>query len=76
MSGFSLRFYYDYALTYVRVRPSHMRYSAAIWVLNEFMEENGWSLRTRMYNHATELIAVTYVKDKMLWPIGSMHKTV
>jgi chitin synthase len=48
---------------------SHMRYSAATCDPDEFTEENGWSLRTKMYNRETEiLIAVTsYNEDKTLY---------
>jgi len=48
---------------------SHMRYSAATCDPDEFSEENGWSLRTKMYNRPTELlIAVTsYNEDKALY---------
>ncbi|KAI9452078.1 chitin synthase [Russula earlei] len=48
---------------------SHMRYSAATCDPDEFSEENGWSLRTKMYNRETELlIAVTsYNEDKTLY---------
>jgi len=48
---------------------SHMRYTAATCDPDEFTEENGWSLRTKMYNRATELlIAVTsYNEDKILY---------
>lgn len=47
----------------------HMRYTAATCDPDEFSEENGWSLRTKMYNRATELlIAVTsYNEDKILY---------
>src|SRR5271168_113507 len=46
-----------------------MRYSAATCDPDEFTEENGWSLRTKMYNRETEiLIAVTsYNEDKTLY---------
>jgi chitin synthase len=46
-----------------------MRYTAATCDPDEFSEENGWSLRTKMYNRATELlIAVTsYNEDKILY---------
>jgi chitin synthase len=46
-----------------------MRYSAATCDPDEFSEENGWSLRTKMYNRETELlIAVTsYNEDKTLY---------
>ena len=46
-----------------------MRYSAATCDPDEFGEENGWSLRTKMYNRETELlIAVTsYNEDKVLY---------
>jgi chitin synthase len=46
-----------------------MRYSAATCDPDEFSEQNGWSLRTKMYNRATELlIAVTsYNEDKTLY---------
>ncbi|KAI0254717.1 chitin synthase [Lactifluus subvellereus] len=48
---------------------SHMRYSAATCDPDEFSQENGWSLRTKMYNRETELlIAVTsYNEDKTLY---------
>jgi chitin synthase len=48
---------------------SHMRYSAATCDPDEFTLENGWSLRTHMYNRETELlIAVTsYNEDKTLY---------
>ncbi|KII94830.1 glycosyltransferase family 2 protein [Plicaturopsis crispa FD-325 SS-3] len=48
---------------------SHMRYSAATCDPDEFTEQNGWSLRTKMYNRETELlIAVTsYNEDKTLY---------
>lgn len=48
---------------------SHMRYSAATCDPDEFSEDNGWSLRTKMYNRETELlIAVTsYNEDKTLY---------
>lgn len=48
---------------------SHMRYTAATVDPDEFSEENGWSLRTKMYNRDTEiLIAVTsYNEDKTLY---------
>ncbi|PBK69723.1 glycosyltransferase family 2 protein [Armillaria solidipes] len=48
---------------------SHMRYTAATCDPDEFTEENGWSLRTKMYNRETEiLIAVTsYNEDKTLY---------
>ncbi|KAH9179673.1 glycosyltransferase family 2 protein [Lactarius sanguifluus] len=48
---------------------SHMRYSAATCDPDEFGEDNGWSLRTKMYNRETELlIAVTsYNEDKTLY---------
>jgi chitin synthase len=48
---------------------SHMRYSAATCDPDEFSEETGWSLRTKMYNRETELlIAVTsYNEDKVLY---------
>jgi chitin synthase len=48
---------------------SHMRYSAATCDPDEFNEQNGWSLRTKMYNRETELlIAVTsYNEDKTLY---------
>lgn len=48
---------------------SHMRYTAATCDPDEFTEENGWSLRTKMYNRDTELlIAVTsYNEDKTLY---------
>jgi chitin synthase len=46
-----------------------MRYSAATCDPDEFTIENGWSLRTHMYNRETELlIAVTsYNEDKTLY---------
>jgi chitin synthase len=46
-----------------------MRYSAATCDPDEFNEQNGWSLRTKMYNRETELlIAVTsYNEDKTLY---------
>lgn len=46
-----------------------MRYSAATCDPDEFSEETGWSLRTKMYNRPTELlIAVTsYNEDKALY---------
>ena len=46
-----------------------MRYSAATCDPDEFTEENGWSLRTKMYNRETEiLVAVTsYNEDKTLY---------
>jgi chitin synthase len=46
-----------------------MRYSAATCDPDEFSLENGWSLRTHMYNRETELlIAVTsYNEDKTLY---------
>ena len=46
-----------------------MRYSAATCDPDEFSVENGWSLRTQMYNRETELlIAVTsYNEDKTLY---------
>ena len=46
-----------------------MRYSAATCDPDEFTPENGWSLRTQMYNRETELlIAVTsYNEDKTLY---------
>ena len=46
-----------------------MRYSAATCDPDEFTMENGWSLRTKMYNRETELlIAVTsYNEDKTLY---------
>lgn len=46
-----------------------MRYSAATCDPDEFTEENGWSLRTKIYNRETEiLIAVTsYNEDKTLY---------
>jgi len=46
-----------------------MRYSAATCDPDEFSMENGWSLRTKMYNRKTELlIAVTsYNEDKTLY---------
>ncbi|KAF8812402.1 glycosyltransferase family 2 protein [Phlegmacium glaucopus] len=48
---------------------SHMRYSAATCDPDEFLEENGWSLRQKIYNRETEiLIAVTsYNEDKTLY---------
>ncbi|KAF8195934.1 chitin synthase [Mycena galopus ATCC 62051] len=48
---------------------SHMRYTAATVDPDEFTEENGYSLRTKMYNRQTELlIAVTsYNEDKTLY---------
>ena len=46
-----------------------MRYTAATCDPDEFTEENGWSLRTKLYNRQTELlIAVTsYNEDKGLY---------
>jgi chitin synthase len=46
-----------------------MRYSAATCDPDEFNEQNGWSLRGKMYNRETELlIAVTsYNEDKTLY---------
>lgn len=46
-----------------------MRYTAATVDPDEFSMENGWSLRTKMYNRETELlIAVTsYNEDKTLY---------
>ncbi|KAF8505798.1 chitin synthase [Russula emetica] len=48
---------------------SHMRYTAATTDPDEFLLENGWSLRTHMYNRETELlIAITsYNEDKTLY---------
>ncbi|KAF7433398.1 Chitin synthase, class 2 [Pleurotus ostreatus] len=48
---------------------SHMRYTAATCDPDEFSEETGWSLRTKIYNRQTELlIAVTsYNEDKTLY---------
>ncbi|KAJ2932176.1 hypothetical protein H1R20_g4898, partial [Candolleomyces eurysporus] len=48
---------------------SHMRYTAATCDPDDFTPENGWNLRTRMYNRETELlIAVTsYNEDKTLY---------
>ncbi|KAJ6484988.1 glycosyltransferase family 2 protein [Mycena vitilis] len=48
---------------------SHMRYTAATVDPDEFTEDNGFSLRTKMYNRETELlIAVTsYNEDKTLY---------
>ena len=48
---------------------SHMRYTAATCDPDEFTESNGYSLRTKIYNRATEiLIAVTsYNEDKTLY---------
>ncbi|KAF6762652.1 glycosyltransferase family 2 protein [Ephemerocybe angulata] len=48
---------------------SHMRYTAATCDPDDFTEENGWSLRGKMYNRETELlIAVTsYNEDKTLY---------
>ncbi|KAJ8502894.1 hypothetical protein ONZ45_g11340 [Pleurotus djamor] len=48
---------------------THMRYTAATCDPDEFTEENGWSLRTKLYNRQTEiLIAVTsYNEDKTLY---------
>ncbi|KAF7352819.1 Chitin synthase [Mycena venus] len=48
---------------------SHMRYTAATVDPDEFNEEHGFSLRTKMYNRQTELlIAVTsYNEDKTLY---------
>ncbi|KZT33743.1 putativechitin synthase [Sistotremastrum suecicum HHB10207 ss-3] len=48
---------------------THMRYSAATCDPDEFTSENGWSLRTSLYNRPTELlIAVTsYNEDKTLY---------
>jgi chitin synthase len=48
---------------------SHMRYTAATCDPDDFTEENGWSLRTKLYNRETELlIAVTsYNEDKTLY---------
>ncbi|KAH9077145.1 chitin synthase [Lactarius deliciosus] len=42
---------------------SHMRYSAATCDPDEFSEDNGWSLRTKMYNRETELL----IADKTLY---------
>ena len=36
--------------------PDHMRYSAVTRDPDEFTQENGWSLRTKMYNRMTELL--------------------
>jgi chitin synthase len=49
--------------------PRHMRYTAATVDPDFFTEENGYSLRTKMYNRETELlIAVTsYNEDKTLY---------
>lgn len=46
-----------------------MRYTAATVDPDDFTEENGWSLRGKMYNRETELlIAVTsYNEDKTLY---------
>jgi chitin synthase len=46
-----------------------MRYIAATCDPDEFSEENGWSLRTKIFNRETELlIAVTsYNEDKILY---------
>ena len=46
-----------------------MRYSAATCDPDEFSLENGWSLRTHMYNRETELlIAITsYNEDKTVY---------
>jgi chitin synthase len=46
-----------------------MRYTAATCDPDDFTEENGWSLRTKLYNRHTELlIAVTsYNEDKTLY---------
>ncbi|KAF7313759.1 Chitin synthase [Mycena chlorophos] len=48
---------------------SHMRYTAATVDPDEFSEENGYSLRTKLYKRETEiLIAVTsYNEDKTLY---------
>ncbi|KAJ2931569.1 hypothetical protein H1R20_g5411, partial [Candolleomyces eurysporus] len=48
---------------------SHMRYTAATCDPDDFTEQNGWSLRQKMYNRETELlIAVTsYNEDKILY---------
>ncbi|KAF5364984.1 hypothetical protein D9758_008079 [Tetrapyrgos nigripes] len=48
---------------------SHMRYSAATCDPDDFTEENGWTLRPKMYERDTEiLIAVTsYNEDKTLY---------
>lgn len=48
---------------------SHMRYTAATCDPDDFTEDNGWSLRTKLYNRETEiLIAVTsYNEDKTLY---------
>ncbi|TDL29527.1 chitin synthase [Rickenella mellea] len=48
---------------------THMRYTAATCDPDEFTEQNGYSLRTKMYNRETELlIAVTsYNEDKTLY---------
>ncbi|KAH6869015.1 chitin synthase [Coprinopsis sp. MPI-PUGE-AT-0042] len=48
---------------------THMRYTAATCDPDDFTAENGWNLRTRMYNRETELlIAVTsYNEDKALY---------
>jgi chitin synthase len=46
-----------------------MRYTACTCDPDDFTEENGWSLRTKLYNRETEiLIAVTsYNEDKTLY---------
>ncbi|KAL0576501.1 Chitin synthase, class 7 [Marasmius crinis-equi] len=48
---------------------THMRYTAATCDPDDFTEQNGWSLRTKMYQRQTELlIAVTsYNEDKALY---------
>ncbi|EPQ59000.1 chitin synthase [Gloeophyllum trabeum ATCC 11539] len=48
---------------------THMRYTAATCDPDDFVEANGWSLRTKNYNRQTELlIAVTsYNEDKQLY---------
>ncbi|KAK1216674.1 Chitin synthase, class 7 [Marasmius sp. AFHP31] len=48
---------------------THMRYTAATCDPDDFTEENGWSLRTKLYQRQTELlIAVTsYNEDKTLY---------
>jgi len=48
---------------------SHMRYTAATVDPDDFTDANGYSLRTKLYNRATEmLIAVTsYNEDKTLY---------
>jgi len=48
---------------------SHMRYTACTSDPDDFTEDKGWSLRTKLYNRETEiLIAVTsYNEDKTLY---------